>query len=319
MSRLMSLALRGSDHPEKYSATYMKAGPMAPPVIAPPVTAAPAMASGPFDPQKHPRGGKPQNKGEFSSTPGSGSASPPPAVGKSAASNPGIANSGVDPAARHAFTKSQVGTVHEPLRGLMSAMHAHPDALSSGSTLTQAVAPNLGRQAYAWLRQNVGRLGGTRSRRGITSGRSGAGAIRLCLSCRINNRLACRFIGKTPNQVHQSDWSGVARDGFASSCRPARATARCAPDWRPAAIHGKPRASSVYRPPASYPAGPNVSIRQQANRPLGRLRRRSPRRRRPSPASSRPRRRRSSFKAPWPSRRSPSQKHVLVARRRRGR
>jgi hypothetical protein len=197
MSRLLALAVRGSERPEKYTSNAMQLGassaqPLEMPAKQPLGPVGPGQTSalkphnagvvggagytnnfeykGPsvaptsvggnplvkFDPNKHPRGGIPQNKGEFSSTSGPMGAKAGTTAGESRATDVTGGNQpAADHAARHAFTKSQLGNVAEPLKGLMAAFHAHPDVASGGASATQAVAPNLGRQAYAWLRQNA--------------------------------------------------------------------------------------------------------------------------------------------------------------------
>lgn len=64
-------------------------------------------------------------------------------------------NSGQYPAQAHAFTKTQLATVAEPVRGLMTALHAHPDSQKTGTVHTPDVAPEHASQMYAWLRQNA--------------------------------------------------------------------------------------------------------------------------------------------------------------------
>ena len=99
--------------------------------------------SGKFDESKHPR-----DHGKFSSQPGAKGVQPP--------AQPSISSdSGEDHAARHAFTKQQLGSVDDPLRGVMAALHAHPDVQNGGSTVTQAFAPEQAQQAYNHLRQSA--------------------------------------------------------------------------------------------------------------------------------------------------------------------
>lgn len=99
--------------------------------------------SGKFDESKHPR-----DHGKFSSQPGAKGVQPP--------AQPSISSdSGEDHAARHAFTQQQLGSVDDPLRGVMAALHAHPDVQNGGSTVTQAFAPEQAQQAYNHLRQSA--------------------------------------------------------------------------------------------------------------------------------------------------------------------
>lgn len=163
MSRLMALSLRGSEHPERYSAaTVFQGGSAASPAgVAVPkmnlFTAGIGYKAGNFDEQKHPRGGRSENKGEFSSQPGMGAVPKAPA----AATPAPAAAAPADHAARHQFTKAALSQIEHPsVRGVMSALHAHPDVASGGATATEHFAPEHGRQAYDWMRQNAGKTTG---------------------------------------------------------------------------------------------------------------------------------------------------------------
>lgn len=99
-----------------------------------------APGSNRFEESKHHR-----DKGKFSSQEGAGAAPKPDGSGSSPA----------DPTSAHAFTKSQLSTVPEQLRGLMTALHAHPDTLKTGTVHTPDVAPQHARQVYEHLRQTA--------------------------------------------------------------------------------------------------------------------------------------------------------------------
>ncbi len=181
MSRLMALCTRGVEkYAEKRNAVQ----------VGPSTGQLSPYGGGNFEESKHPRGGRPENKGEFSSAPGAGATPPsrpgqyvpqhegaPPVVGsqreQSIASGKGDPDSswakkfrgesnasmqpanGVDHAQRHAFTKSQLSAVADPIRGVMAALHAHPDVQAGGAIVTQAFAPEQARQVYDHLRKTA--------------------------------------------------------------------------------------------------------------------------------------------------------------------
>lgn len=77
-----------------------------------------------------------------------------------------------DPAQAHAFTKSQLGGIDGPAKGIMSAMHSHPDIQTKGVAV-QDFAPNQGRQLHQWLRQNAGKTAGGGQAVDLGEGRMG--------------------------------------------------------------------------------------------------------------------------------------------------